>query len=54
MWRQINDNENIVKLVDSQYHKEGGSLYMMILCELCENGTLFDLISKYNGKLSEQ
>lgn len=26
---------------------------MMILSELCEQGTLFDLLQKYNGKLSE-
>lgn len=49
----MSDSENIVKIIDSQYLKENDSLYMMVLCELCEEGTLFDLLSKYNGKLSE-
>ena len=53
IWRSISDHENIIKLVDSQYQKEGDSLYVMILCELCEQGTLFDLLQKYHGKLSE-
>lgn len=26
---------------------------MMIVCELCEQGSLFDLLMKYDGKLSE-
>ena len=42
--KAISDHENIVKLIDAAYHKEGSSLYMMILCELCESGTLFDLL----------
>jgi serine/threonine protein kinase len=42
-----------VKLIEASYCKEGDSLYMNILCELCESGTLFDLLAKYNGKLSE-
>lgn len=36
LWKQITNHENIVGLIDSQYSKEGDSLYMMILCELCE------------------
>jgi serine/threonine protein kinase len=54
LWKQITDHENIVTLIDAQYSKEGSSLYMMILCELCEKGTIFDLLNKYEGKLSEQ
>lgn len=42
-----------MKLIDAAYTKEGDSLYMNILCELCEQGTLFDLLAKYDGKLSE-
>jgi serine/threonine protein kinase len=49
----LSGHDNILKLVDAQYVKDGSSLNMMILSELCEQGTLFDLLQKYNGKLSE-
>ena len=54
LWQQLSGHDNIVKLIDSQYIKEGSSVNMMILSELCEQGTLFDLLQKYNGKLSEE
>ena len=51
--RYLGEHENIVKFVDAGYIKENDNLYMLILCELCTQGTLFDLLQKYNGKLTE-
>jgi len=39
--------------VDASITEERGTPCMLVLCELCPEGTLFDLLQKYNGKLSE-
>jgi len=54
IWKKLGDHENIVKFVDASVIKDNNGTYVLILCELCTQGTLFDLLQKFNGKLSEQ
>eukprot|EP00347_Sterkiella_histriomuscorum_P002274 403368786 len=52
--RQLGEHENIVRFIDASMIKDGTGSYIMILSELCTQGTLFDVLTKYDGKLSEQ
>ena len=53
IWKKLGEHENIVKFVDASMIKENGGTHALILCELCTQGTIFDLLQKYNGQLSE-
>jgi AP2-associated kinase len=35
------------------YAKEDDKKYILILMELCDGGTLIDLLNKYSGKMNE-
>ena len=35
------------------YVKENDKKYVLILMELCDGGTLIDLLNKYSGKMNE-
>lgn len=50
IWKQINNHKNIIGIHGVEQQRD----CIMILCDLCEGGTLFDLIMKYNGKMQEQ
>lgn len=50
-WKQVNGHQNIVKFLAVQQDTSSNCIY--ILSELCQNGTLLDLLERYNGKLSE-
>ena len=49
IWKSLSSHPNIVTFVDAK--QNGDSIN--ILSELCTDGTLLDLLEKYNGKLSE-
>ena len=49
IWKEVSNHTNIVTFVDAK--QQGDSIH--ILSELCSDGTLLDLLEKYNGKLSE-
>jgi serine/threonine protein kinase len=49
IWKELSGHPNIVTFVDAK--QSGDSIN--ILSELCRDGTLLDLLEKYNGKLSE-
>lgn len=51
IWKRVNGHSNIVRFVDVQHDVQANCVF--ILSELCTGGTLFDLLLKYNGKLSE-
>ncbi|CDW82759.1 UNKNOWN [Stylonychia lemnae] len=42
----MGEHENIVKFVDANVLKENDGTYILILSELCSQGTLFDLLQK--------
>ena len=44
----------MVKMVAAQKVEEKGNQVFLILSEFCAEGTLFDLLNKYQGQLSEQ
>ena len=49
IWKQISSHKNIISIFNVEQQND----CVLIICELCTGGTLFDLIMKYNGKLSE-
>lgn len=51
VWKTINGHPNIVKFIDVSQDLQTNKV--SILSELCSSGSLFDLIVKYNGKMSE-
>jgi len=53
LWQQVSSCENIVKIVGVEKILELGNQVVLILMEYCSEGTLFDLLTKYQGKLSE-
>lgn len=54
IWKECSStgHDNIVKFVDASHDKENNCIY--IVSELCGGGTLFDLLEKYDGKMSEK
>jgi len=52
-WKKVSksDQVNIVKFIDASQDKQNSCIY--IVSELCTGGTLFDLLVKFDGKLSE-
>jgi serine/threonine protein kinase len=52
-WKKVStsDQINIVKFIDASQDKQNSCIY--IVSELCTGGTLFDLLTKFNGKLTE-
>lgn len=54
IWKECSstNHPNIVKFVDASQDRENNCIY--ILSELCSGGTLFDILEKYDGKMSEK
>lgn len=50
-WKLLSGHSNVVSFVDVAEDKQTNKV--LILSELCTGGSLFDLINKFNGKLSE-
>ncbi|CAG9312364.1 unnamed protein product [Blepharisma stoltei] len=50
--RAIPENDNIVRFYDSTVITEGKTRSVLLLLELCTEGTLINLLEKYNGQLS--
>eukprot|EP01017_Pseudomicrothorax_dubius_P048140 TRINITY_DN870_c0_g1_i27.p1 TRINITY_DN870_c0_g1~~TRINITY_DN870_c0_g1_i27.p1 ORF type:complete len:526 (-),score=124.53 TRINITY_DN870_c0_g1_i27:62-1639(-) len=52
--RAIPTHPNIMKLIDSDIVSQNGNSVVLMLLELCEGGSLFDLMTKYeNQRLNE-
>lgn len=50
--RRLPQHPNLVKYVDSSQGSESGSTVVYILMELCKEGTLINLLERYNGQLT--
>ena len=50
LWKKINDNENIVKLIDYEILDKA----VNILMELCNDGTLLEYINNTTNLISEK
>jgi serine/threonine protein kinase len=53
VWKTLSqkNSPNIVKFHEAHMDRENNCA--LILSELCSGGTLFDLLEKYNGKMTE-
>jgi serine/threonine protein kinase len=53
VWRRLSlsGNPNIVGFTDTHFDRDSNSV--LILNELCSGGTLFDILTKYHGKMNE-
>jgi AP2-associated kinase len=52
LMRRLPQDENLVKFYEAAMVTEGGSDVMLILMELCSEGTLITLLERYEGRLN--
>lgn len=52
LMRRLPQDENLVRFYDAALVQEGGTDVMLILMELCKEGTLITLLERYDGRLN--